>query len=337
MNFLKTPNLARSKKWFLLFALAFMANSSFACDICGCFFGITPYDNVSSFGIFYRYRSYNGYFGQNQQFFPSGSSFFPPANQTINDPGEHSGTYGDYEVYRTTELRGRYFLSKRLELNAIVPYLSNSEQYNSKGSTISGLGDISIYIGYHLIRKLDQQNVNQRLIVGGGLKLATGKNNIQSNSGLSYDTPFQPGTGSTDGFIYANYIVGIKKWGFSLNTAYKINGRNKAQESIGNSTTSFLSIFRQLAISKSVKIIPSLQASYEYTKGEKYKGAFTGEHQTNDLMTGVGLDIFVKNIGINTSFQTNTWSAQTDHPRSSGRLNIGITYNLKQLYYAINH
>ncbi|MBK0384001.1 hypothetical protein I5M32_13615 [Pedobacter sp. SD-b] len=324
----------KNKILIILFLLC--SSSTFACDICGCFMGITPYDNVSSFGIFYRYRSYNGYFGQDQQFFPSGSSFFPIQDQTNNSPGNHNGLLGDYEVYRTTELRGRYFLQKRLEINAIIPYLNNTEKYNNQTSTISGLGDMTFYAGYHLIRKLDQKKMNQRLILGAGIKLPTANNRIKSDQGFTYSNPFQPGTGSTDGFVYANYIIGIKNWGASINSTYKFNGQNADQESIANSTTSFLSIFRKIDLGKNVKIIPSVQTSYEFTKGEKYQGKLTGEHETNNLMAGAGLDIFVKNIGINTSFQTNAWSAQTDHPRSSGRLTLGITYNLKQLYYAIN-
>ncbi|OAQ39693.1 hypothetical protein A5893_08905 [Pedobacter psychrophilus] len=298
--------------------------------------GITPYDNVSSLGVFYRYRSYNGYFGQDQQFFPDESSFFPQANQTNNPLGNHNGLLGDYEIYRTTEIRGRYFIQKRLEINAIIPYLNNSEKYNNQTSTISGLGDITLYAGYHLLRKLDQKTINQRLITGAGIKIPTANNLVKSDQGLTYSNPFQPGTGSIDGFVYANYIIGIKNWGASINSTYKFNGRNSDQESIANSTTSFLSVFRKIDIDKNIKIIPSVQTSYEFTKGEKYQGKLTGEHETNNLMAGAGLDIFVKNIGINTSFQTNAWSAQTDHPRSSGRLTLGITYNLKQLYYAIN-
>ncbi len=320
----------------LLIFLLFLSAKSFACDICGCFMGITPYDNQSSFGIFYRFRSYNGYFGQDQHFFPSGASFFPESDQTNFPPGEHNGVEGDYEVYRTTEIRGRYFLQKRIELDAVIPYLNNSESYNGEKSTISGFGDITVYAGYHLIRKLDQDKINQRLITGAGIKIPTADHKIKSDDGLTYATPFQPGTGSTDGFVYASYVLGYKNWGMNLNSTYKFNGQNPEQESIANSTTNFLSVFRKFKLNDKIQIIPSAQTSYEYSKGEKYKGQLTGEHETNNLMTGLGLDIFVKNIGINTSFQTNAWSAQTDHPRSSGRLNIGITYNLKQLYYAIN-
>ncbi len=323
------------KNKIIILILVLTSSSTFACDICGCFMGITPYDNQSSIGVLYRYRSYNGYSGQNQQFFPSNASFLPTKDQTNFPPGQHNGLKDDYEVYRTTEIRARYFLHKRVEVNAILPYLNNSESYNNQTTTISGFGDINVYAGYHLLRKLDRK-LNQRLITGAGIKLPTGKNNIKSDGGLTYSTPFQPGTGSADGFIYANYMLGYKTWGLSANTSYKMNGENAENESIANSSNNFLSIFKRIDLSKDVKLIPSIQASYEFSKGEKYKGVVTGEHETNNLMTGMGLDIFIKNIGINTSFQTNTWSALTDHPRSSGRFIIGLNYNINQLYYAID-
>ena len=37
-------------------------NISYACDFCGSFMGITPYDNQSSITMLYRYKSYSGYF-----------------------------------------------------------------------------------------------------------------------------------------------------------------------------------------------------------------------------------------------------------------------------------
>ena len=36
------------------------ALSGRACDICGCFMGITPYDNQSGFSLMHRYRIFNG-------------------------------------------------------------------------------------------------------------------------------------------------------------------------------------------------------------------------------------------------------------------------------------
>ncbi len=333
MNSSKIKSLVRSK--FLLLALCLSSTSAFACDICGCFMGLTPYDNQSSFGLLYRYRSFNGYRGQSHQFFPRGSSFFMPKDDRSQPLTGHNNNPEDYEAYRTMELRGRYFLHKRIELNAIIPYNSNSERYNGYTSSISGMGDINLYAGYHLIRKLDQPVLNQRLIVGAGLKLPTGKNNIKTLDGIRYSALMQPGTGSTDGFIYANYLLGFKKFGMSLNTSYKINGENSEREGIANSSTTFLNFFYTQKLSKNWQVMPSVQFFYENSAGETYKGIKTGEHEMNNLMGGIGADLYYKNIALNLGMQTNMWQAKTDHPQSAAKIYLGITYNINQLYYLL--
>jgi len=145
----------------------------------------------------------------------------------------------------------------------------------------------------------------------------------------------QPGTGSTDGFLYANYLLGYKNFGLSLNTSYKINGTNDQQEGIANSNTTFLNLFYTQKLSKNWQVMPSLQFFYEYSEGETYKGVKTGEHEMNTLMAGLGADLYYKNIALNVSFQKNAWQINTDHPQSTAKIYLGITYNINQLYYLI--
>jgi hypothetical protein len=332
-NLLKIKCLVKIKLF--IFALVVLSSTANACDICGCFMGLTPYDNQSSFGILYRYRSFNGYHGQQHNVFPNGSSFFIPHTDKTALLSNHNNNPSDYEVYRTIEIRGRYFLHKRIELNAILPYNSNSEQYNGNTSSIAGIGDINLYAGYHLIRKLDQANINQRLIVGAGIKLATGKNTVSTNDGIRYSALMQPGTGSTDGFVYANYLLGYKKFGLSINSSYKFNGKNDEKEGIANSNTTFVNFFMTQRLSKNWQLMPSVQFFYENSGGETYKGIKTGEHEMNNLMAGLGADLYFKNIALNVGFQKNAWQAQTDHPQSVAKIYLGLTYNFNQLYYLI--
>ncbi len=307
-----------------------------ACDICGCYMGITPYDNQSSITLLHRYRSFSGYSGQKHPIFPGSSQLFKFANKTNSPISKHNGNPTDYEVYRATEIRARYFLSKRIELNAILPYISNSEKYNSNLNTLTGIGDVNLFAGYHLLRKLDKPIINQRLIVGLGVKLPTGKYKTENFEGIKFGTLHQLGTGSINRFIYANYLMGYKKAGLSLSATYKINGANNQQESIGNSSTSFLNFFYNVKLNNTYKMMPSAQFAYEYSAGEKYKGIKTGEHVMNNLMGGFGLDFFIKNITLNMALQTNIWAAKDDHPMPAGRLVLGVTYNFNQLYYLVN-
>ena len=320
-----TINYIANKKILTLF-LVFLCSNVFACDICGCYMGITPYYNRNSISLLYRYRSFTGYEGQSHSLFPNGGKFFIPArNQSAPITG-HAGNPEDYELYRSLEVRGKYFINPRLELNAILPYVSNSERYNGYTSTIGGVGDINVYAGYHIFQKLED-NFKQQLIGGIGIKVPTGKNDLKNDAGIRYGSLTQAGTGSTDGWIYLNYMVGLGKFGASLNTAYKVNGKNNREEGIANSTTSFLNIFYKQAIGKDIQVMPSAQFFYEYSGGEKYKGVKTGEHVMNNLMGGIGADIFYKNIALNLGIQKNIWEAETDHPMSAGKAYIGMSYN----------
>lgn len=332
---LNLPNYRNFKTAFfiLLMTLNLAAN---ACDICGSYMGITPYDNQSSITLLHRYRSFGGYRGQKHPIFPQGAQLFNFNNQTNAPITNHNGNPSDYEVYRATEIRARYFLSKRIEINAIVPYNSNTEKYNGNTSTLTGIGDVNLFAGYHFLRKLDKPIINQRLIVGLGIKLPTGKFNAENFEGIKFSTITQAGTGSTDGFAYLNYILGYKKAGLSLSASYKVNGQNKDQESIANSTTSFLNFFYNVKLNNTLKMVPSAQFAYEYTAGAKYQGLKTGEHVMNNLMGGVGIDFFIKNISLNMALQSNLWAAKTYHPMPAGRLVLGITYNFNQLYYLVN-
>ena len=324
MSLSKIHYIANRKLLTLLFVLT--SSQVFACDICGCFMGITPYYNRNSISLLYRYRSFNGYNGQSHSLFPNGGKFFIPARSQNAPITGHAGNPDDYELYRSLEIRGKYFINSRLEINAILPYVSNSERYNGYTSSISGIGDVNFYAGYHLVQKLDD-NFKQQLIAGLGVKLPTGKNDFKNNEGIRYSSLMQGGTGSTDGFVYLNYMVGLGKFGASLNTSYKVNGTNSRNEGIANSTTSFLNIFYTQQIGKDVQVMPSAQFFYEYSGGEKYNGVKTGEHVMNNLMGGVGADIFYKNIALNAGIQKNLWEGKTDHPMSAGKVYVGVTYN----------
>jgi len=324
MSLSKIHYIANRKMLTLLFVL--VGSQTFACDICGCFMGITPYFNRSSISLLYRYRSFNGYNGQSHSLFPNGGQFFIPPRQQNSPITSHAGNPEDYELYRSMEIRGKYFINSRLEINGILPYVGNSERYNGYTSSISGIGDVNLFAGYHLIQKLED-NFKQQLITGAGIKIGTGKNDFKNSDGIRYSSLMQAGTGSTDGFIYLNYIVGLGKFGASLNTSYKFNGTNSRGEGIANSTTSFLNIFYVQRIGKDVQVMPSAQFFYEYSGGEKYNGIKTGEHVMNNLMGGVGADIFYQNVSINLGIQKNIWEAETDHPMSAGRVHLGVTYN----------
>ena len=64
---------------------SWVAPAARACDACGCFLGLTPYDNQSSLTVLHRYRAYNGYGTDTHHLMPTGAPFWRAA------PGSGSG------------------------------------------------------------------------------------------------------------------------------------------------------------------------------------------------------------------------------------------------------
>ncbi|MGI4872580.1 MAG: hypothetical protein ACRYFX_15560 [Janthinobacterium lividum] len=328
------------KKYFL-FLLLFAAGPARACDICGCFMGITPYDNQSSFSLMHRYRIFNGYqaLGQSHSLFPNGANWLQPAGALNADNGykhAHTGDPTDFEAYRAVELRGKYFLSQRVELNAFVPFLMNTEQANGNTLNISGLGDITVFAGYHLIRQIETAGVQNRLIVGGGLKLPTGNFRRTNADGQRYQLLTQSGTGTTDAFFYATYVASLHGFGLSLTPSYRRSlYENAFHNQLAPSFTTFANVFYRLPLGPNWQVYPSAQFYYEKTNGEMLDGELTHEHALNDALAGPGLDVYYKNFSVNTSVQLPLFTATTDHPASAGRVVLAVGYSFRQTKYLL--
>jgi hypothetical protein len=343
-------------KKLLIITLLLNIYNVIACDVCGCFMGITPYDNQSTITMMYRYKSFNGYgnSGQDNHLFPqnlrnTNSSSSNPV-KAINEQLSlrHGGgafesytppplIQQDYEIYTTLEMRAKYFIHKRIELNAIVPMIMNSRRIYSQTQYISGIGDITGFVGYHLISKIFTEKIQHRLIVGGGFKLPVGNYYAKNKYGQRYDFLIQPGTGSVDYMGYVNYTFGFKKIGASINSLYKINGTNYYKERIANSTSSYLNVFYKFRQDKNLKLIPSLQLYHEYTKGLFINKVYQAETTMNILTGGIGIDVFYKNISLNTSFHLPIYENISSYNLgTAGKFMIGLTYNFNQKNYLIH-
>jgi hypothetical protein len=318
--------------FFLIGLFLCFFQSSIACDVCGNYMGATPYNNKNSISFMHRYRVFNGYhyYQSKSQFFPTnaykvmhgGASTLDTSHTVTNT---HSSE--DFESYKIFELRAKYFIVKRVEVNAILPVLNNKSKENDVYTTHTGFGDITLNGGYHLILPKEESKTKQKLIVGAGIKLPTGNCNTigQNNQRIAFE--MQSGTGSTDGLVYLTYVIMHSNLGMSLNTGYKINGKNKFQEKINNSATNFLSLFYKIKINK-VAIYPSVQANYEYTKGISTKNVLDKSTEVNCLMVGPGLDFYYKAFSLNASWQFT--ALEKNYPNqleSAGRISVGLNYS----------
>lgn len=314
----------------VLFGLAlFFSLSSEACDICGNFMGLTPYNNRNSITLLHRYRVFNGYrnYQAQHRFFPT-SAYRSMHAQHDTLPGSmllHSSK--DFESYKVFELRCKYFVHKRIELNAFAPLLSNRSKTNGVYESHTGFGDVSINAGFHVLLPDEEKEVKHKLVAGLGLKLPSG--NYYAHDSQSRRLPFemQPGTGSMDGFMYLNYILMYQKLGINVNGTFKVNGQNRYNEKVNNSSTDFLSVFYKVKCGN-VLLYPSIQANYEYTKGLEIKKVLQTSTAVNVLMLGPGLDLYYKSFSVNASWQFTAYEKVLPGDlESAGRLSLGLNYN----------
>ncbi len=290
-----------------------------ACDMCGCFMGVLPSDRRSFVGAFYRYRSFSGKDVPGQKIFPDGSL------KTLHDAHATETVEDGYEIYRAVELRARYYLHQRLELNIVAPYLMNKDVTPTSNVSVSGIGDITLMAGWQLIDDLEKGKFRHRLLLGGGVKLPSGNPN-NTKDGFRYSLLIQSGTGSTDGLLYGTYQLGYKNWKLSLTPVYKFNGTNRFEERIHNSTTLFGNIYYKWEVNDNLAVLPSALVYYENTKGLFSNDEFVEGTRMNTLMSGVGADVFWKNFGFNFGAHLPVYEQENNSGLESRiRLMAGVT------------
>jgi hypothetical protein len=263
-----------------------------ACDMCGCFMGVLPSDRRSFVGFHYRFRSFSGNSVEGNRLFPDG------ALKTMHDLDGTTVANDGYEIYRAVELRARYYLHQRLELNLVAPYLMNKDVTPTTKLAVSGIGDMTLMAGWQLLDDYEKGEFRHRLLLGAGIKLPSGNPN-NTLEGFRYPLLIQSGTGSTDGLLYGTYQLGFRKWRLSLTPVYKINGTNRFEERIDNSKTLFGNIYYKIEPNDNLAILPAALVYYENTKGLYANDVFVGGTRMNTLMTGIGTDVFWKNFGFN--------------------------------------
>jgi len=324
------------KNNFLTLALFLFTNSTFACDICGCFMGVVPFDNQSSIAFMHRYRVFNGY--RNYQ---SHTRYFPPGAYKTTHGGDpdtlltRNYSSADYESFKVFELRAKYFIHERIELNLFASVVNSKSKQDSIKTNHTGLSDPSFFAGYHIIRPKMDSDLKMRWILGAGIKLPSG--NFYAKDINDKRLPFltQPGTGSVDCFFYTTYMIAYKKFGFTSSLNYKINGTNFYKERISNSMTNFSSVFCKFK-TKNWSFMPSVSTYYEFTKGLYVFDIAQEGTKMKELMLGPGIDVYYKNYGLSLGAQKTVHQhKESGELKSVGRIFISLSYNFNQRKYLL--
>lgn len=327
-------------KWAIRSAalLVVLPVSAFACDVCGAFIGVTPYDNQSGFGIYHRYSLFSRISTvEDQPLVPSGAYRLQPQHSVAHVAGDTSSSLqrGDFESHKTIELRGKWFVHNRVEVNVLAPFVMTRMRSGMGLEKMNGLGDVSCWIGFHVLKQLEA-DVKQRLVLGLGVKLPTGKSDLTDEDGERYHLYMQPGLGSVDETVYIQYSLGWRKWGLAFNATAKRNGGNSFGEQIRTSTTSTANFFYMIKKENTV-ILPQIQLYAEECPGYTVNGIYQSGSDIGMLMSGIGCDTYFGRMGVHFTAQIPvTQIHHADSPGATFRGAVGVSWNVNQQKYLIN-
>lgn len=226
-------------------------------------------------------------------------SFYSVYPQSLNP--ELSGKRTD-QVLHSTELFGRFYVAKPLQLSVQLPVNVIQEKTEKGISTEAGLGDMSFLLQYSV---LDPHRCNghvskHQLRLGTGIKLPSGRFKMDPATNM-FLSNLQLGTGSVDFMFNAIYTYRYKNFGFNVLGAYKLNTANPQQYKFGDRLQSGATAFYVVTV-KDVQLMPNAGINFEhgfYNRMRKQVLDYTGG---DFLTTTVGLDLYYKQFAFSSSF-----------------------------------
>ncbi|PWJ57662.1 hypothetical protein CLV98_106134 [Dyadobacter jejuensis] len=255
--------------------LVLLSPAAHACDACGCansgsYFGLMPQSNKTLVGVRYQQLHFKSH---------------PDSRVLVTDEAFHVG-----------ELYTRFSPINRVQVMAFLPYRFSSQTTTSETKTQNGLGDASVLINYNLLKPtMDPERMSaftHTLLVGGGLKLPTGRFKYEEGNTADVANPnFQLGTGSTDFMINAFYTLNYKSWGLAANLTRKFNTTNKDHYRFGNQLYGTIDLFKSFDLS-TIKITPSVGVYAEKSALGKRDGIAINETGGTLVNGTMGITLF---------------------------------------------
>lgn len=256
-----------------------------ACDICGCssgsaFTGILPQFNRHFIGLRYTYRSF-----------------------ITTHPTTDGSRLTSREQFHSTDLWGRFYPHKRVQLFAVLPVNHFSQTESGTKRETTGLGDVQLFVNYAIIQTPDSSTADLRhtLLAGGGLKLPTGENNAMRN-GERLNQNLQPGTGSWDAVLNVIYTLRYKKWGMNLDANGRINTTNNQGYKFGSRINGSAKFF-YWAKYRNWSFLPQLGVLADYGAKDADQGARLLETGGFSVMGTAGMDVYFKRYIAGFTFQ----------------------------------
>lgn len=256
-----------------------------ACDVCGCansgsYFGLMPQSHKSLIGV--RYQNINFLTHQDSEVLKT------------------------KEQFNVTELYARFYPIKRVQVMAFVPYRFDQQVTSADTKKQTGLGDITVLVNYNILNTfMDREapsSFSHTLLIGGGIKLPTGKFKYDENNVLQVANPsFQLGTGSTDFILNAFYSINKDAWGLATNVSRKFNTINSENYKFGDQLYGTIDLYRSFKLSENISLTPSVGVYGEYSEHGQRDKVMLPETGGKQLNGSVGLTLFTNRwtLGVN--------------------------------------
>ncbi|NIJ55363.1 transporter [Dyadobacter arcticus] len=255
-----------------------------ACDICGCansgsYFGLLPQSNKSLFGV--RYQRLD---------------FVTHSSSTVLRTEEH---------FNVSELYARFFPIKRVQVMAFLPYRVDRQVTSADVKKQHGFGDATILANYNVLNTLmdtkSESAFTHTLMIGGGVKLPTGKFKFDENNTLQVaNANFQLGTGSVDAIVNVFYTINKDQWGLATNVSRKFNTTNSQDYRFGNQSFGSVDLYRSFTIGN-ISLTPSVGIYGEKSQHGIQKGEILKETGGTILNGAAGITLFANRwtLGVN--------------------------------------
>lgn len=292
----------------IIIAIICCFSSAYACDFCG---GATATLNndllslqpQSSIGITTNYKAYKYYNNEN------------------NLQRTHM---------TSATLVGAYAPKKWIELKLLLPFVSFVNKYTTAKDKTFGLSDMSINANFRAVSRSPigtTKKVGHVLVIGFGIELPTGSNNISSDVQLQN---FTLGSRSVDFNLSAIYSLSYHNWSFITAFMSKVNTANKEKIRYGH-LYSFLIGTTYTKSFKKFQLLPNAGLNYEIQQKNLHKNIIQKYSGSQILALQYGTDFMVKkwNIGFQVKHPLTQQIAHNTIKQSSSFL-VKCTYIIKR-------
>jgi hypothetical protein len=263
-----------------------------ACDGCTVFFSLTPFDEQSSAGLIFRFRSQAGLgtpiTGLLHHRLMHGTS--DPVNGVVANPVRVRQTFA------SAACNLRLVMPVKFVLQVQLPYRLNSYSEPDYHVSETGLGDLTVMLGWQGIEWRKGRNAF-RFTPMLGVKAPTGWQYSSTSKAVNL-MDVQGGSGTVDLVMDPNWILRINEWGFGGDVAYRVNGTNSYGMRYANQINLNMAFFRVCGLNDNWELLPSANVYLESSGGMYHQGEYMEGTQASLLSIGGGLQCVRKNWNV---------------------------------------